>query len=297
VSTEPLIDRLLLEKLERLTLHWQRSFPGLIGGHNTSRFAGAGLEFLDHRNFHVGDDLRAVNWRAFMRLEKLFLKMFQVEPRVPVRLMVDISQSMTTGESNTSKFLFARRLAAAMCYVGLVKLDTITLQPFSNRLHDSFICGGGRHRFMPAGDFLNALQPAEGPSDFLACSKAFIGKYVQRGLLIVISDFLDDQDCLKPLQYLADYGHELLLIQTYAPEDRVPPWKGELDLEDAETGKHLEISFDDNALKQYTAAFDEHTEAIKRLALRNTGRFSGLSTRISVEEAIFGPLAATQGIA
>ena len=202
---------------------------------------------------------------------------------------------MTTGEP--SKFLFARRLAAAMSYVGLVKLDTITLQPFSNRLHDSFICGGGRHRFMPAAEFLSAVDPADGPSDFLACSKAFIGKYVQRGLLIIVSDFLDDQDCLKPLQYLADYGHELLLIQTYAPEDRVPPWKGELDLEDAETGQHLEISFDDEALKQYTAGFDEHTEAIQRLALRNSGRFSGLSTQISVEEAIFGPLAATRGIA
>ena len=82
----PLIDRELLEKLERLTIHWQKSLPGLVGGHNTSRFAGAGQEFLDHRNFHQGDDLRAVNWRAYLRLEKLFLKMFQVEPRVPVRL-------------------------------------------------------------------------------------------------------------------------------------------------------------------------------------------------------------------
>ena len=295
MTQEPLVDRLLLEKLERLTLHWQRSFAGLIGGHNSSRFAGSGMEFLDHRNFHAGDDLRAVNWRAYMRLEKLFLKMFQVEPRVPVRLLLDISKSMTTGEPD--KFHYARRLAAAMCFVGLVKLDTITLQPFSNKLHDSFVCGGGRQRFMPAADYLTALNPAEGPSDFLACSKAFIGKYVQRGLLIVISDFLDDQDCLKPLQYLADYGHELLLIQTYAKEDRVPPWKGELDLEDAETGQHLEISFDDHALQQYTEGFDAHTAAIQRLALRNSGRFTGLSTAISVEEAIFGPLAATKGVA
>ena len=55
---------------------------------------GAGQEFLDHRNFHHGDDLRAVNWRAYLRLEKLFLKMFQVEPRVPVRLLLDLSASM-----------------------------------------------------------------------------------------------------------------------------------------------------------------------------------------------------------
>src|SRR4051794_16429198 len=75
---EPLVDHHFLERLERLTLHWQKSFNGLVGGRKPSRFAGAGQEFLDHRNFHTGDDLRAVNWRAYMRFERFFLKTFQV---------------------------------------------------------------------------------------------------------------------------------------------------------------------------------------------------------------------------
>src|SRR6201992_1117600 len=116
----PLLDREFLEKLERLTIHWQKSFARLGGGHNFSRFAGAGQEFLDHRNFHHGDDLRAVNWRAYMRLEKLFLKMFQVEPRVPVRMLLDCSASMTAYKG--VKFDYARKLAAALSYVGLVRL-------------------------------------------------------------------------------------------------------------------------------------------------------------------------------
>jgi hypothetical protein len=69
---EALIDSRLLEKLERLTIHWQKSLPGLVGGHNTSRFAGAGQEFLDHRHFHQGDDLRAVNWRGFPASRETF---------------------------------------------------------------------------------------------------------------------------------------------------------------------------------------------------------------------------------
>src|ERR1700756_702589 len=127
---ETLLDRHFLERLERLTIHWQRSFPGLVGGHNRSRFAGGGQEFLDHRNFHQGDDLRAVNWRAYMRFEKLFLKMFQVEPRVPVRLLLDVSASMVAGSAarEPSKFDYVRRLAAALMYVGLVRLDSILLQ-------------------------------------------------------------------------------------------------------------------------------------------------------------------------
>src|ERR1700724_1661400 len=136
MSSTPLLERQFLEKLERLTIHWQKSFNGLVGGHNRSRFAGGGQEFLDHRHFHHGDDLRAVNWRAYLRLEKLFLKMFQIEPRVPVRVLLDCSQSMTTGI--VSKFDYARRLAAALCYVGLVRLDTICIQPFGHDLGDSF---------------------------------------------------------------------------------------------------------------------------------------------------------------
>src|SRR5438045_5644021 len=121
-----LLERDFLEKLERLTIQWQKSFAGLVGGHNRSRFPGAGQEFLDHRNFHHGDDLRAVNWRAYLRLEKLFLKMFQVEPRVPVRLLLDLSASM--GAHGGAKFDYARKLAGARCYVRRVRLDSLASQ-------------------------------------------------------------------------------------------------------------------------------------------------------------------------
>src|SRR5215475_4911719 len=129
----------MLEKLERLTIHWRKSLPGLVGGHNTSRFAGPGQEFLDHRHFHHGDDLRSVNWRAYLRLEKLFLKMFQLEPRIPVRVLLDTSKSMLTGAAGKTKFDYARKLAGAMCYVGLVRLDSICLQPFAETLADAFV--------------------------------------------------------------------------------------------------------------------------------------------------------------
>lgn len=282
---EPLIERSLLEKLERLSIHWRKSLPGLVGGHNTSRFAGAGQEFLDHRNFHHGDDLRAVNWRAYLRLEKLFLKMFQLEPRIPVRILLDVSDSMETGA--TSKFFYARQLAGALCYVGLVRLDSICLQPFGAKLGDAFVASGGRHRFQPASNFLSGLRPG-GVTNFLDVSKAFISKYPQRGLVIVISDFLDDHDCEKPLQFLSDFGHELILVQVYADEDREPPWDGELEIEDAETGQRLELAFDPESRARYTAEFDEYSEHLRRLALRNQGRYLSVSTSVPIEQAIFG---------
>jgi uncharacterized protein (DUF58 family) len=294
MASPPILEREFLEKLERLTIHWQRSFAGLVGGHNMSRFAGAGQEFLDHRTFHHGDDLRAVNWRAYLRLEKLFLKMFQVEPRVPVRLLLDSSGSMTA--HGGWKFNYARKLAAALCYVGLVRLDSIAIHGFSNRLARRIFSTGGRHRFPGVMDALAALEPG-GPTSYQAVVRDFIGAYSQRGLVIVISDFLDDNGCERALQYLADFGHELMLLQIWAEEDRTPPWTGELELHDAETGAALELDFDEAARTRYTRAFDEYSSGIETMAMRSGGRYAGIATSQSLESVLFGELIRVRGIA
>jgi len=294
MASAPLLDREFLEKLERLTVHWQKSFAGLVGGHNKSRFPGSGQEFLDHRNFHHGDDLRAVNWRAYMRLEKLFLKMFQVEPRVPVRLLLDTSESMLA--HGGGKFDFARKLAGALCYVGLVRLDTIEIQGFSSRLGPRVVSAGGRHRFSAVMDGLSAMKSA-GTTDYLTSIREFIGANSQRGLVIVISDFLDDRNCERALQYLTDFGHELMLLHIWADEDRVPPWTGELELKDAETGAGMKLDFDDDARNRYTAAFDEFCAGLQTIAMRSGGRYAGIATSQSLESVIFGDLIRVRGIA
>ena len=290
----PLLDREFLEKLERLTIHWQKSFAGLVGGHNKSRLPGAGQEFLDHRNFHHGDDLRAVNWYAYLRLEKMFLKMFQVEPRVPVRMLVDVSVSMTA--HGHGKFDYARRLAAALCYVGLVRLDSIEVHGFSNHMGHRISSTGGRHRFPGVMDRLGAMVP-EGPTDYMSVIREFIGTYSQRGLLVILSDFLDDRGCERALQYLTDYGHELMLVQIWDEEDRVPPWTGELELKDAETGSGMKLDFDEQARRRYTYAFDEYADAIQKMALRSGGRYAGVATSQPLESVIFGDLVKMRGIA
>ena len=298
MPTAPLLDRTLLEKLERLTIHWQRSFAGLVGGHNTSHFAGPGQEFLDHRNFHHGDDLRAINWRAYLRLEKLFLKMFQVEPRVAVRIFLDTSESMACGASSGAgepKFAYACRLAAMLCYVGLVRLDTIVLQPFSSVLGERHNAQGGRHRFAPALHFLMGLETG-GRSNFQEVVRQFISSRSPRGLAVIISDFLDEAGCEGPLQHLPDFGHEILLVHTTGPDDRMPPWRGEMELVDAESGQMRRINIDPRAIELQAAAYDEFCRGLQHLALRNNGRYVPLLTNAPVEDAIFGPLVNSRGM-
>jgi hypothetical protein len=144
-------------------------------------------------------------------------------------------------------------------------------------------------------NFLQDLKPG-GRTNYFQVARDFISKYPQRGLLIVVSDFLDDSGCEKPLQYLADFGHELMLLHVWCEEDRLPPWDGQLELVDAETGSMLEIGFDDDSRLNYTQAFDEYAKAIQRIGLRNSGRYVGLSTGTPIEEAIFGPMARSGGV-
>jgi len=81
-----------------------------------------------------------------------------------------------------------------------------------------------------------------------------------------------------------------ILVQVWADEDREPPWEGEMDLEDAETGNRVQLAFGDAARTAYTTAFDEYSMHLRSVALRNSGRYLGLSTSVPVEDAIFGSL-------
>lgn len=296
-APDPLLDRQSLERLERLALRWQRSFRGVLGGNNVSRFAGVGHEFLDHRHFHHGDDVRSVNWRAYLRLERLFLKMFRTEPRTPVRLLIDTSESMACGghSGGEAKFAYACRLAAAVCYVGLVRLETVVIYPFSDELGESYRAQGGRHRFAGASDFIGALSTG-GRSNFLSTVREFSQRVSTPGLAVVFSDFLDEADCATALQRLASLGHELDLVQLVAPEDREPPWDGELDLEDAETGEVMRVQMDRERSQEYTAAFDEYCRGLEQTVLRHEGRYSRMPTDRPWEDALYGALMAAGSV-
>lgn len=290
-APETLLDRATLERLERLALRWRKSFQGVLGGNNVSRYAGVGHEFLDHRHFQQGDDLRAVNWRVYFRLERLFLKMFRTEPRTPVRILLDTSESMACGASagaGEAKFSYACRLVAALCYIGLVRLETIVVFPFSSELGESFRAQGGRHRFARAAAFLSGLSTG-GSANFSGVARRFSGEVVTSGMVVILSDFLDEE-ATAAVEGLADIGHELQLIHLAGPEDCEPPWEGELELIDAESGERIRVEMDGESAREYASNYQSFCRKIEYSAARNGGRYLHLRTDVSIEEALYGSL-------
>jgi hypothetical protein len=178
----------------------------------------------------------------------------------------------------------------------LVRLDSIEIHGFTNRLSQRILSTGGRHRISHVMDSLATIE-AGNRSDYLAVIREFITTYSQRGVVIIVADFLEEGSCERALQYLSDFGHELMLLHIWADEDREPPWLGELDVRDAETGEALKIDFDEDARTRYTRAFDEFADGLQKMALRSGGRYAGISTSQALESVIFGDLIRTRGIA
>src|SRR5213593_3764934 len=118
----------LLRRLEQLQLLAQRRAKSSAKGERRSRARGQSVEFADYRNYAPGDDFRYLDWNLYGRLERLFLKLYEEERELPVRIFLDASESMTFG--TPVKFDFARQIAAAIGYVALCGFDRVSVIPF-----------------------------------------------------------------------------------------------------------------------------------------------------------------------
>ena len=119
-----------LKKLEYLHVVSKRAFAGQNRADRLTPKRGRGLEFADHRQYTPGDDFRHIDWKAYKRLNRLLLRLFDEERDLPIYLMLDASRSM----AEPAKFDMARRIAAALCYIGLAHLDRLTILPFGRGL-------------------------------------------------------------------------------------------------------------------------------------------------------------------
>src|SRR6476660_3846535 len=172
-----------LKKLEYLHVVSKRAFAGQNRADPLARKRGRGLEFADHRGYTPGDDFRQIDWKAYQRLNRLLLRLFDEEQDLPIYLFIDASQSM----AEDAKFDQARRIAAALCYVGLAHLDRVMILPFGGELGHESVPGRGKGRIFRVFDMLERLDAA-GPTDLRESCKGFAVRGRRRGLVVVISD-------------------------------------------------------------------------------------------------------------
>jgi len=265
-----------LKKLEYLHVVSRRAFAGQSRADRRARKRGRGLEFADHRGYAAGDDFRHIDWKAYQRLNRLLLRLFDEEQDLPIYLFIDSSRSM----AEPAKFDQARRIAAALCYIGLAHLDRVTLLPFDIRVGDETQPGRGKGRIFRVFELLEQLE-ARGPTDLREAFKAFGGRSRQQGLAVVISDFLDPNGFEPGLKMLASMGHDVFVVHITSAGDRHPGPLGDVRFVDAETGDLRDVDVTPSLAAAYGSAWQAHQLELERFC----GRYNLGYVRADAEQA------------
>lgn len=297
MATPPLLlDREFLKTLERVTLLCRNDLSGPVGADHRSRSHGPGLEFADYRRYSFGDDPRYLDWNAYLRLGKLFLKLYETERHVPVRILLDRSESMGYDDATKEKFLYAQRLAATFAYLALLHLDTAVVMPFADRIGKPLIVSGGRDSFWPVLEFLSE-QTCSGTTRLYESVKGFLRSFSTPGIVIVVSDFFDEEGCENALEALRGAGHDFVLVQVHSVEEQRPSITGDLILEDAETGAQRALECSQESVALYERGFLEFSVCLQELAVRHGGRYARALTSIPYQDFVLRGLRTSRVVA
>jgi uncharacterized protein (DUF58 family) len=291
-ETSNLLDPEFQKQLDRLSVAPKRPFPGRMKGEKRSPKRGSSVEFADYREYVPGDDLRYVDWKAYARLERLFVKLFVEEEDLSIHLLVDASQSMEypndLKEGQFTKFEYARKVAAALGYVGLIRYDRVGIAGFSQSLGRRVPTLRGRASVPPLLDYLQELQPG-GRTDFTQALQNYAARNASPGVCVVLSDFFDP-NWERGVRALMARRFQVVLLQILDPDEVEPNLVGDLRLVDAETGEAREISVTPTMLSNYKAAFERFCDNLSNLSTKHGMDYIRVTTDTPIEELILKTL-------
>jgi uncharacterized protein (DUF58 family) len=296
----------LLRRLEQFQLLAARRAKSSSKGERRSKARGQSVEFADYRNYVAGDDFRYLDWNLYGRLERLFLKLYEEERELPVRIFLDASESMTFGAP--AKFELARQIAAAAGYVALCGFDRVTVHIFPEM--------DARHVEAPAVSAeqaaragLRAVRGRKSALDFFQNLSKLTARGAvelnqalrrgavaarQAGVAIVLSDFLDPAGYETGLNALIGRGFQVHVIQILSPDELNPQTFGDLRLMDAETGATQEITFGKYRLKAYQQTVQNFCGRLREFCQGRGMNFFSVSSDTSLEQVLLKQLRQSQ---
>jgi uncharacterized protein (DUF58 family) len=278
-----LFDAEFIRKLETLRLLARKVFRSPNSGERTTLRRGTSLEFSDYRRYHAGDDFRYIDWNVYSRLDRLFLKVFTAEEDLTIHLLVDTSQSMRFGEP--SKLDYARRVAAALGYIGLNQLDRVGVVSFANELGTSMPPQRGRQQIFSMFRYFEALQ-SQGGTDLNRVLSNYARQSDKAGLAIVISDLFDAKGFERGLDALAYNNFDVLLLQLVDEEEINPQFDGALRLHDIESTQQRKLTVNRYMLDLYRQKVAEYFAHIETFCLKRNIEYLRASTSVPFEDLV-----------
>lgn len=280
---KPLLDSLFLAKLEQLELVSRKIFLGVMKGERRSKRKGQSVEFADYRNYVKGDDLRFLDWNLYGRLDRLFIRLFMEEEDLHFYLLIDNSLSMDFG--SPSKLHYARQVAAALAFIGLVNMDRVVIEAFNERLTQSLPAVRGRRSLFRVLDFLQKLEPA-GPSNLRESLRSFSIKSSGKGVVVLLTDLMDKGGYEEALRYLVARQFDIYVIQILSQEETDPEILGDLKLIDVEDSDEAEVTVSGPLIQRYKQNLAAYQSSIQEYCNRRGITFLFTSNQVPFDRLV-----------
>jgi hypothetical protein len=280
---ESFLDDAFLKQLEKLKIVSRKSTRNPRRGEYRSWQSGEGFEFLDYRKYHLGDDLRYVDWSVYGRLDKLFIKLFHAEKGQTAHILLDISRSM--GSGTPSKDITAKKIAAALSYICLSNLDKTGLMAFNNQIVNIKPPARGKKQYLEVLKFFQSLTPSD-QTNLNDSLKAYAAICKNPGIAIIISDFFDPKGYEDGLKALVYRDFDINLIQVMDHEELNWSKTGTLLLNECETGEKKVTFVDKNLLALYREKINEFISGIKSYCGHYGMNYFLCDTRIPFENLL-----------
>jgi len=294
---ETFFDTEFLRKLERLHLVAKRlSWAAMKGEHAVSR-KGFSLEFSDYRRYQPGDDLRYVDWNIYRRLERLLVKVFTAEEEMNIYLLVDTSRSMAVGaEGAPTKLDYAKKVAAALGYIGLKNLDRVGGAAFAAALQKPLTLGRGRKQILSMFNFLSKLS-ASGETHLHAAVHTFTNLFPHPGFVVIVSDLFDPAGWRRALEELTAKGYQLLVIHIVDERELQPKAWGDVALVDVEGGRERKFFLDDDLVRRFQAELAGYFKEIENVCAGRRIDYLRTSTQVPFDEFVLQTLRQVSSVA
>jgi uncharacterized protein (DUF58 family) len=263
--TQTLLSPQVLAQLERLELVTRKIFRGKLKGERRSKRKGQSVEFADFRNYVHGDDLRFIDWNTYARLDRLFLKLFLEEEDLHFYALIDASPSMDFGEP--TKFMYAKQLAAALGFVGLIRADRVRIETLGQPASLRSPILRGRSSVWRLFDYLEAIQCGETTS-LVQGVKNFCLRNTGKGIVVLISDLMDKHGYHDAFRYLLAQQMDVYIVQVFSQEELEPGLVGDLRLIDCEDSDVAEITISAPLLKRYKETLNAFVGGVKEFCSR-----------------------------
>ena len=260
-SGEDLFDDDFQRKLDYLAIVSRRVFAGRMRAERRTKKTGSGIEFADHREYQPGDDFRYLDWNVYQRFDKLLLRLFEEEEDLAIYFIVDASGSMAFGDGE--KLRYAKRICAALAYVGLANLDRVCIVSTSDRVMMRMAETRGKARIFKVFRFLRELQPA-GTTDLGDALKTFVAQHKRRGLAVLISDLYDPQGFERGINVLRYNKFDPFVVHVVDPAEEKPKLFGDVLLYDCETGDEREVTVTPKVLSKFREEYGKYMHDIER---------------------------------